>query len=145
MDATVSTIIANITAALPALVPVLYTLIIAAGLDIATGSWAAWVSGTFESKYFLEFIKGHILTKITPIMLILLAGVAVGGTDADGGRVLVALGAATATGYLGVVVASIRNNVMDGRAQEKGLPSTVVAPVVISNQPLTDNADGDSV
>lgn len=143
MDA-VSLILANIQAAAAGLVPILYTLLIAAALDVATGSWAAWVSGTFESKFFLEFIKGHILTKITPIFLLLVAGVTVGGTDSDAGRALVLLGGATATGYLGVVVASIRNNVEAGQAREKGLPSTV-EPTVILTAPLTDPASPDEV
>ena len=141
MDA-ISLILANIAAAAPALVPVLYTLLIAAGLDVATGSWAAWVSGTFESKFFLEFIKGHILTKIVPILLTLVAGVAVGGTDSAGGLALVTLGGSTAAGYLGVVIASIRNNVTDGQNGTKGLPSTV-EPTVIELQPLTDATSPD--
>lgn len=144
MDATVTTILQNIQAALPALVPILYTLIIAAGLDLLSGSWAAWVSGSFESKFFLTFIKDHIVTKITPIMLILLAGVAVGGTDSQGGIALVTLGGGTAAAYLATVVASIRNNVTQGQAGTKGLPSGVdrIQPVVFPTQPLTTNAKG---
>lgn len=150
MEAALVEILANIQTAAAGLVPILYTLFIAAALDVASGSWAAWVSGSFESKFFLEFIKGHILTKITPIFLLLLAGVSVGGTDSAGGIALVTLGGATASGYLGVVIASIRGNIEQGNNRTKGVPSTVTQPVqvvntVFDNTSLTDVASPDEV
>lgn len=143
-------ILQNIATSASGLTPILYTLGGAAFLDVLAGSWAAWVSGTFESKFFLEFIKGHIVTKITPIFLLLVAGVTVGGTDSDAGRALVAIGGSTALAYLGVVAASIRNNVVDGLNREKGLPSTIpvqVVETIYNTAPLTDptSADSDNV
>lgn len=148
MDA-ILLILQNIHASAAGLVPILYTLLVASGLDVLTGAWAAWKSGSFESKFFLEFIRSHIVTKVTPIMLLLLAGVSMGGVDTDAGKALVATGGMTALAYLGVMAASIRNNVVEGRNETKGLPTGVETAVVLGNPfnstPLTDVASPDEV
>jgi hypothetical protein len=149
MDA-FSEILANIQASSAGLVPILYGLVVAVGLDVVTGVWAAWNSGTFDSKFLPEFINGHIVRRVAPIVLTLVAGVSVGGTDSAAGLALVATGSAAAAAYLASVVASIVNNVEDGRAGTKGVPSTVAQPVqvvntVFDNTSLTDVASPDSV
>lgn len=123
-----STIVANIVAALPGLVPVLYTLVVAMALDVLTGLWAAWQSGTFTSKFIPEFISSHVIKKITPILLTLFAGVSVGGTDNEIGLGLLALAGAEVAAYLAAVVASIRGNFTEGLAKTKGIPSSVEPP-----------------
>jgi hypothetical protein len=140
MEAEVALILSNIQAASAGLVPILYTLLIATFLDVLSGTWAAWVSGTFESKFFLEFIKSHIITKVAPILLILLAGVSIGGTDSVGGIALVTTGGGLVVAYLGTVVAGIRNNVNEGRAGTKGVP-TGVAPVTTTVDIHTPTSD----
>lgn len=128
MDTTVQTIIANIVAALPGLIPVLYTLVVAAGLDVLTGLWAAWSSGTLDGKFIPEFIQSHIVKKLTPILLTLIAGVSVGGTDGPAGLALLALGGSSAAAYLASVVGSISGNIAEGRAGTKSVPDSVAPP-----------------
>src|SRR3954466_13830901 len=118
--AILGSIFANIGNALPALIPVLYVLLVASFLDLGTGVWAAWKSGTLNGSLVGEYVRSHIALKIGPIMLTLLAGVAVGGTDSDGGKALIAGGAVSAGLYLTSVVNSIKDNVDDGKAKTKG-------------------------
>lgn len=115
-------ILHNIAAQAGTLVPVLYGLLIAAALDTITGLWAAWNSGTLDGNYVAEFVRSHILQRITPIMMAVLAGVAIGGTDTAGGTALIATAAAAGAAYLAEVVASIAGNISAGQAKTKGLP-----------------------
>jgi hypothetical protein len=142
-------IFANIQAASAGLIPILYGLLVAVGLDVVTGVWAAVNSGTYDSKFLPEFISGHIVKRVAPIGLVLLAGVSVGGTDSAAGIALVATGSASAVAYLGSVVASIVGNVEAGIEGTKGLPSTVETHYVVENTfnstPLTDSTSPDEV
>lgn len=115
-------ILNNIAAAAGTLTPILYGLIVAAALDTLTGVWAAINSGTFNLEYISEFVRSHVLQRIVPVFLALLAGVAIGGTDNAAGTGLIATGAASAAAYVASVVASIAGNLSDGRAKVKGLP-----------------------
>lgn len=124
--AAIGAILANIGAALPALVPILYTLVVASLLDLAAGVWAAVASGSFELKYVGEYARSHIALKVGPILLLLLAAVAVGGTDSAGGLALLVSGGTAATLYLAGTVGSIAGNIAAGRTQTKGLPTGVV-------------------
>lgn len=118
-------ILNNIAASAAGLVPILYTLGAAAVLDTLTGVYAAWKSGTFDSDFLPAFIKSHLVTKISPIMLLLVAGAAVGGTDAPAGLALVTLGGASGTAYLLSVVGSIKGNLEEAGNESKVLPSSV--------------------
>lgn len=138
MDA-INVIVSNIQAASDGLIPILYGLVVAAGLDVLSGVWAAWRSGTFDSTFLPTFISTHVVQRIAPIGLVLLAGVSVGGTDSAAGLALVATGAAAGAAYLAAVVASITDNLTSGVDRTKEAPS-VIEPVVISTQSLTDNA-----
>lgn len=115
-------ILNNIAAQVGTLTPILYGLIVAAALDTLTGIWAAWNSGTLSWVYVAEFVRSHILQKIAPIMMALLAGIAVGGTDTAGGTALVATAAAAGAAYLASVIASIGGNLSEGQSKTKGLP-----------------------
>jgi hypothetical protein len=115
-------ILNNIAANAGLLTPILYGLIVAAGLDTLTGIWAAWKSGTLDFNYVADFVRSHVLQRVTPILLALVAGVAIGGTEVAAGAALIATGAAAGAAYLLQVVASISDNVKDGRAETKGLP-----------------------
>lgn len=128
MEQTISTIVANLVAALPGLIPVIYTLVIAIALDVATALWAAWASGTFSGKFIPEFIQSHVMKKVGPILLVLLAGVSVGGTDSAQGLALLTLAGGSITAYLAAVVASIRANLSEGSSGTKGIPSSVEPP-----------------
>lgn len=122
----INEILANIAAAAPALVPILYSLFIAAGLDLLSGLWAAWQTPEgLKLEYVAEFIRSHIALKVGPIMLQLIAGVAVGGTDNVAGAGLIAFGGAQAALYLASVVGSIRGNIAEGQAQIKVAPTSV--------------------
>jgi hypothetical protein len=125
--AVLAAIFANIGAALPALIPVLYTLIAASFVDLISGVWAAWTSGTLAWSFVGEYVRSHIALKIGPIMLTALAGVAVGGADSAGGLALIATAGVSALAYLASTVASVNNNVQEGRTKTKGLPSGVPA------------------
>lgn len=118
-------ILANIAASAAGLVPVLYTLFIAAALDTLTGMYAAWKSETFNSEFIPTFIMSHIVTRIAPIVLVLVTGVSVGGTSAEAGVALVALGAASGAAYLASVVGSISSNLREGSVGNKGVPTSV--------------------
>lgn len=122
-------ILAGIAASAGVLVPVLYALFAAALIDTLTGSWAAFASGNFSWQYVAEFLKSHVLFKITPILLQLISAVALGGTDSAAGLALVATGSASAAAYLASVVASVAGNVTEGRTKTKGLPSGISGEV----------------
>lgn len=140
----INEILANIAAAEPALVPILYALFIAAGLDLLSGLWAATQTpGGLRLEYVAEFIKSHIALKVGPIMLQLIAGVAVGGTDSAAGVGLVTFAGAQAALYLASVVGSIRGNVAEGQAQEKFAPTSVGGVVIageLADAPVTPGA-----
>lgn len=144
METAITVILTNIQDASAGLVPILYGLFVAAGLDTLSGLWAAYNSGTLTAKYVPEFITSHIIKKIVPIFLTLLAGVAVGGTSSAAGLALVATGAASGAAYLASVVAGILHNVQDGNAGTKGVPSSVEVPT-LQVVPLTDVASPDEV
>ena len=118
-------ILNNIAASAAGLVPILYTLVIAAVLDTATGIYAAWKSGNFDSEFLPTFIKSHVMTKIAPIILTLVAGAAVGGTDAPAGLALVTLGGASAAAYLLSVVGSIKGNLDEASSETKVEPTSL--------------------
>lgn len=118
-------ILANIAASAAGLVPILYTLFIAAALDTVTGVYAAWKSGTFDSEFLPTFIKSHIVTKISPIFLLLLAGASVGGTEVAAGLALVTLGGASAAAYLASVVGSIKGNLEQAGSETKVEPTSL--------------------
>jgi len=118
-------IIANIIASAAGLIPILYTLFVAAGLDTLSGVWAAFKSGTFNSEFLPTFISSHIVTKITPIFLLLLAGVSTGGIGSAAGIALVAAGGTAAAAYLASVIGSIKSNLLEGNALNKGVPTSV--------------------
>lgn len=105
--------------------PILYTLVIAAVLDTATGVYAAYKSGTFDSEFLPTFIKSHVVNKIAPIVLTLVAGAAVGGTDAPAGLALVTLGGASAAAYLLSVVGSIKGNLDEAGSETKVEPTSL--------------------
>jgi hypothetical protein len=118
-------ILANIAASAAGLTPVLYGLLVAVLLDTASGVWAAFKSGTFNSEFLPTFITSHLVKKVTPIFLILLAGVSVGGTDSAAGIALVATGAASVTAYVASVLGSIQANLSEGGSETKGVPTSV--------------------
>lgn len=124
-----SDILANIAASADGLGKVIYILIVAAGLDILTGLWAAYQSGTLDGDYLPAFIKTHIITRIAPIVLLLVAGIGVGGTDTEGGTGLIVMGSAAATAYLASIVLSIKGNFDDAKAKTKGAPSSIAKDV----------------
>ena len=132
-------ILANIQASSAGLIPILYGLTVAAGLDVLTGLWAAWNSGTLDGKFIPEFISSHLVKKIAPIFLVLVAGVSVGGTDSTAGLALIATGAASGAAYLASIVASISDNLRQGAAQIKSTPSTTTT-TVLTLEPLASNA-----
>lgn len=115
-------ILSNIAGAAGALVPILYALIVTVALDTLTGLYAAWRSGTLDGAYVDTFVKTHILDKVVPILLALVAGVAIGGTDNAAGAGLIAAGAAAAVAYEGVTIASILGNIGAAGDKTKGLP-----------------------
>lgn len=131
-------IVNNVTAALPGLIPVLYTLFVATGLDVVTGLWAAWSSGTFESKYIPEFISSHVVKRIAPILITLLAGVSVGGTDNLAGAGLLTLAGGEVAAYLASVIGSVKGNLTQGAAGTKGAPSSTVQTTTEAPPPVTD-------
>lgn len=107
------------------LVPALYTLLVAAAIDLATGLLAAATSGSLQWTYVSEFVRGHLLQKVAPIMLSLVAGVAVGGVDTVAGAALLAAGVTGGLAYLASSIASIGSNVKAASTKTKGLPSTI--------------------
>ena len=119
-------ILHNIAGAAGTLTPILYGLLVAAALDTLTGCWAAYTSGSFSWAYVSEFVRSHVLFKVTPILMALLAGVAVGGTDSLAGLALITTAAASGAAYLASTVASISGNLTQGQAKVKGLPGAVV-------------------
>jgi hypothetical protein len=125
----VEAILHNIAAQAATLTPILYGLLIAALLDTLSGIYAAVNAGTFSGQYLAEFVRAHLLQRITPILLGLVAGVAVGGTDSVAGVGLITAAGAGGVAYLGETVASIMSNL--GPAKVAGnLPrGIVVAPV----------------
>lgn len=123
-------ILHNIAGAASALVPILYALLVTVALDVLTGLYAAWRSGTLDGAYIDTFVKTHILDKVTPILITLLAGVAIGGTDNVAGTGLIAAGAAAALAYEGVTIASILGNVGAASNRTKGLPKGIVPPTL---------------
>jgi hypothetical protein len=125
-------ILQRLAAAAPELVPALYTLLVAAAIDLATGLGAAAISGTLQWTYVSEFVRGHLLQKIMPIMGALVAGVAIGGIDTVAGLGLIGTGVAGATAYLFSVAASIGGNVKAAQTKTKGLPSSVTAPLTLA-------------
>lgn len=116
--------------------------LIAALADAASGVIAAVASGTFTWEYFSEFGKGHLLWKVTPIVLGALFGSVLGYVasslpNADATLLLAVRGAATlctiaavtaAIAYVGAVAGSVKDNVSDMQNKTKGAPSTAVAP-----------------
>ena len=118
-------ILAGIAAAAAGLIPILYALITGAILDTATGAYAAWKSGTFDAFFLPTFIKSHVIERIAPIMLVLLAGVAVGGTGGAAGLALITLGGTAATAYLASVVSSVTDNLSSAGDGTKELPDSV--------------------
>lgn len=130
MDA-IQVILNNIQAAAQGLVPALYTLLLAAVIDLATGLFAAWRSGTLQWAYVSEFVRGHLALKIAPIMGALVFGAAVGGVDSEAGLALVSIGIAGASAYLLSVIASIGLNLQAAKSRTKGLPSTVTPATVV--------------
>ena len=118
-------ILNNIVASTSGLIPILYALIVAAGLDTVTGVYAAWTSGTFDSEFLPTFIKSHVVNKIAPIVLTLVAGAAVGGTDSAGGLALVTLGGTSAAAYLASVVGSIKGNLDEAGSHSKVEPTSI--------------------
>lgn len=122
MDA-FETILAGIAANAGLLVPILYTLLVAALIDTVTGLWAAFNSGTLNGQYVAEFVRSHLLQRITPIFTGLIAGVAVGGTDTAAGTALVTAAGAAGAAYLAETIASVTANLRQGAAGTKGLPT----------------------
>jgi hypothetical protein len=120
---TVDGIMAGIAASAGLLLPILYSLLIAALFDTVSGVWAAYQSGNFKWSYIAEFVRSHVLFKITPIILQLALAVGVGGTDSALGVTLVTSGGLSAAAYLASVVASIGSNLQQGQAGTKVLPS----------------------
>jgi hypothetical protein len=117
-------ILNNIAAQASTLTPVLYGLLVAAGLDILTGLYAAAVSpGGITWDIVANFVKSHVLQRVAPIFLALVAGVAIGGTDSAGGTALIATAAAGGAAYLAETVASIAGNLGAARAKDKGEPT----------------------
>lgn len=133
-------IVNNVTAALPGLIPVLYALFVATGLDVVTGLWAAWSSGTFESKYIPEFISSHVVKRIAPILITLAAGVSVGGTDSLAGAGLLTLAGGEVAAYLASVIGSVKGNLTQGATGTKGAPSSTVQTTTEAPPPVTDPA-----
>jgi hypothetical protein len=122
------TILHNIAAQAGTLTPILYGLLVAALLDTLSGIYSAIKAGTFSGQYLAEFVRAHLLQRVTPILMGLVAGVAVGGTDSPAGAALIVAAAAGGAAYLAETIASIMSNL--GPASTVGnLPRGVEGPV----------------
>lgn len=113
--AIVASIIANISGSLPLLIPILYTLLAAMVIDTLSGMWAAAQSNTFSWQYVGEFLRGHVMQRIVPIMLGMLSGVALGGVDNPAGLGLIGIAGAAAAVYLRETIASVADNLKNGK------------------------------
>jgi hypothetical protein len=135
-------IFSGLLTSLAAVAPVFATLFVAAFLDLLSGAFSAYQSGTFDGKFLPAWIGSHS-TKVMRITLILTAAVAVGGIDNIVGTGLVALGGTEAALYLAAVVSSIKGNVDDARAGTKGAPSFGGQSVglTVLNAPSNDPID----
>lgn len=112
-------------AALGTLLPVLYTLAAAIGLDLITGVWAAWKSGTLNPEFLPTFFTSQVLKKATPILLALVAGVALLPTSTVAAAPVIATAGTAAATYLWSLINSILSNVAEGNAGNKGVPTSV--------------------
>lgn len=110
---------------LVSILPVVYTLAAAIGLDLITGVWAAYRSGTFNPEFLPTFFTSHILTKASPIVLALVAGVAVLPTSTVAAVPIIGAAGTAAAAYLWSLVNSILSNVVEGNAGNKGVPTSV--------------------
>lgn len=97
----------SFVAALTQIAPIVYGLFVAAGLDVLTGLYGAWRSGTLDPEFFPTFIQSHILERIIPILIVLAGGVALGD---PAGPALIVAGGAAAAAYVASVVGSISDN-----------------------------------
>jgi hypothetical protein len=115
-----------IVATLGTLLPVVYTLAAAIGLDLITGVWAAWKSGTLNPEFLPTFFTSQVLTKATPIVLALVAGVALLPTSTVAAAPVIATAGTAAAAYLWSLINSILSNVAEGNSGTKGVPTSVV-------------------
>ncbi len=106
--------------------PVLYVLGAAALLDLVTGAWAAFKSGTFNAEFLPTFFTSNVLKKIVPIFLGLLGGFVLAGTSAVAAAPVIAVSATAAAAYLAAVVKSITDNITEGGEGVKSAPTSVL-------------------
>jgi hypothetical protein len=129
-----------IVASIGTLLPVLYTLAAAIGLDLITGSWAAWKSGTFNPEFLPTFFTSQVLTKATPILLGLVAGVALLPTSTVAAAPVIAAAGTAAATYLYSLVNSILSNIAEGQAGNKGVPTSVALNTPVGAAVVSDPA-----
>lgn len=114
---------------LGAITPILYALVVAAVLDFVSGVLAAWRSGTLDGAYIPDWLVSHV-DKVARVLLVLVAGLLMGGIDTAQGAALIALGSVAAFAYLAGVMTSIADNLGDMKDRTKGIPSTRMLPVL---------------
>lgn len=111
--------------ALTSILPVLYVLAAGIGLDFATGVWAAWKSGSLNPEFFPTFFTSNVLKKAVPILLGLVAGLAVAPTSPEAAAPIIAVAGGAAAAYLAALVNSIVGNIQEGQAGVKVAPTSV--------------------
>lgn len=123
--------------------PVIYTLAAGILLDVATGVWAAWKSGTLNPEFIPTFFTSNVLKRATPIVLGLGAGLLVAGSAPALAAPVIATSATAAAAYLWSLVGSIVANIEEGRASIKGVPTSVALGAAVT--PVVPPASVDSV
>ena len=113
-----------IVATLSTVLPVLYVLGAGIALDLVTGVWAAWKSGTLNPEFLPTFFTSQVLKKATPIILGIVAGILVAGTAPAAAVPIIAASGTAAAAYLWTLVNSIMSNVAEGQAGTKGVPTS---------------------
>jgi hypothetical protein len=114
-----------ILAALTTVGPILYALAAAALLDTATGVWAAWKSGTFNKEFLPTFFTSHIVKRVAPIVIGLVAGIVIAGSSAALAAPVLAVSGTAAAAYLAAVIGSVVDNINEGNDGSKGVPTSV--------------------
>ena len=127
---------------LQSLLPVLYVLGAAIALDFVTGAGAAWKSGNLNPEFLPTFFTSNVLTKALPIVLGLVAGVAVAGTSPEAAIPIIGVSGTAAAAYLWTLVNSIVGNIQEGQAGVKSVPTSVsLNSAVVPVAPPVDNIE----
>ncbi len=114
-----------LVATLATVLPVLYVLGAGIALDLVTGVWAAYRSGTLNPEFLPTFFTSQVLTKAAPIILGLVAGILVAGTEPLAAAPIIGAAGTAAAAYLWSLVNSIVSNIQEGQAGTKGVPTSV--------------------